>query len=206
MTNTKFFSTTIFAFILTSINLFSQNTVFPFNDSKDKIEYTEIVESSLSPNDLSLKAEMVLQRLLSGSKDKFITSSNKNYGVSGTKHGNITVKSTGLLTSCGAKEYNYRYNISILFKEGKWRYSISEIKLYFETDASYSGTTSYFYGVGISGGRIQSGEEISMNLESVINNIKKCESVWNKLFETLNYKINLDINFLKDEIKKNDGW
>jgi hypothetical protein len=205
MTNTKFFSITIFAFILTSINLFSQNTVFPFNDSKDKIEYTEIVESSLSPNDLSLKTEMVLQRLLSGSKDKFIATSNKNYGFSGTKHGKISV-STGLLSSCGAKEYNYRYNISILFKEGKWRYSISEIKLYFETDASYSGTTSYFYGVGISGGRIQSGEEISMNLESVINNIKKCESVWNKLFEILNYKINLDINFLKDEIKKNDGW
>jgi len=142
---------------------------------------------------------------VSGPKDKFISTSNKNYGFSGTKHGKIQI-STGMLSSCGAKEYNYRYNVSILFKEGKWKFSISEIYLYFETDASYSGSSSSFYGIGFSEGRIQSGEQISMKLENVVNNIRKCESVWNKLFEILNEKIIIDITFLKDEIAKGDGW
>ena len=182
---------------------FSQTNIFPFNN--DNIEYSEIIETKLATEELSQKSEMVLQRLVSGPKDKFISTSNKNYGISGSRHGKIRVE-TGLFSTCYAKEYKYKYNVSILFKEGKWKYNINDIFLYYETASEYSGSSSTFYGITFTGGQIKSGEEISMKLEDVLKNIDNCQSVWNKVLTIIDEEIKNDISFLKNEIAKNDGW
>jgi hypothetical protein len=194
----KIINLVLLAIILNGKILIAQTDPFPRNNQSNKIEFVEIFSTEKNKDEFLNQALDVFKRRFTGSEDNI--NNNLPYNLSATRYGSASGRSKSLITNCGSIENKYRYNITISYKEGKWRYLATDI--YIIEGAEYVSKQV------LMGNKVETKQDMAKEtqLENAIKDIKRCENVWNEFLEDVYTKIQKDINFIVSENNKKDEW
>lgn len=193
----------LFLFLSTlNFNVYCQLAELPFGDNQ-KIKYEGIVEvKKKSKSELYNDAkEYILMNYTNKGYPTLIDETNERIYVKGTFK--VPFRKWYFPFIFKTTIYDEIYTLKLYFKEGRFRYEITEINIQRKTNAR---ATGYYWGSGVTTTTLKQSEVITNELEKYY--IPRYRKKKYKLFQSSDNSINKEISkltyFLRKENKMND--
>lgn len=189
----------IILFLLVCLNniiLFSQLAELPFGDNH-KIKYEGVVEvKQKSKSEIYTDAkEYILMNYTNKGYPTLIDEVNERIYVKGTFK--VPFRKWYFPFIFKTTIYDEIYTLKLYFKEGKFRYEITELFIQRKTNAR---ATGYYWGNGVSTATLKESEVITNELEKYY--IPRYRKKKYKLFQSSDNSLNKEISKLKEFLTK----